>query len=131
MTLIFSSLNVGLHRSQACGKNSERKFRAIARGVRQAFEDVKVDAMGLVEVGDTEEGLPVNQAARLLEIIQDGMPNTHLHVHASPLDSPYMLLSKEGSKANIKDVRVVKDFVAQSWRKALRATFVEANGEVD
>ena len=131
MTVIFASLNVGLQRAQACGRNGEQRFKAIARGVQQAFEQVQVHVMGLIEVGDAILGLPAREAARLLQIIKDQMPDLELVVHADATDSPYILLSKAGSNVNLTNVRVVEGFVAQKWRKALRATLVEANGDMD
>ena len=131
MTVIFASLNIGLPRSQACGRNAQRRFRAIARAVQQAFEVVKVDAMGLVEVGDAVQGLPGREAAELLEIIRAQMAHIQLVVHADATGHPYMLLSKAGSNANLTDVRVQKGFVDQDYRKALRATLREADGDVD
>ena len=131
MTVIFASLNVGLHRAEACGKHADKKFRAIARGMREAFNSVKVHALGLVGVGDDEDGLSEAQAVQFMEIIQQELPNTPLDVHASPLTSPYMLLSKADMKVDIRNVRVEQNFVSQSWRKALRATFVEADSEID
>ena len=130
-TVVFASLNIGLQRSQAGGKNAARKFTAIARGVHQAFETTKVDAMGLLEVGDAVEGLPAQQATQLLEIIRAQMPHIQLVVHADATGHPYMLLSKAGSNANLADVRVVEGFVSQTWRKALRATLTLADGDVD
>ena len=131
MNVVFASLNIGLPRSQACGQNAERKFKAIARGVQQAFERVKVDAMGLVEVGDAVEGLPAREAAQLLNIIRAQMPNTQLDVHAAATGHPYMLLSKAGSNANLTNVGIVDVFVAPTHRKALRATLTEEDGVVD
>ena len=132
MTLLFASLNIGLTTAQACGQNAQRKFTAVACGVQQAFERVKVDAMGLVEVGDAEEGLPPHAAAQLVEIIQAQLPDIQLVVHADATGHPYMLLSKAGGNAEVTDVRVVDGFVTpQTWRKALRATLTEADGDVN
>ena len=131
MHVVFASLNIGLPRSQACGQNAERKFKAIARGVQQAFERVKVDAMGLVEVGDAVEGLPAREAAQLLNIIRAQLPGIELLVHAGATGHPYMLLSKAGSNAILTDVRVIEGFVSQQYRKALRATLTKADGDVD
>lgn len=131
MTVVFASLNIGLNRSQACGKYATRRFTAIARGVQQAFERANVDAMGLVEVGDAAEGLPSREATQLLEIIQAQMPQMQLVVHANATGHPYILLSKAGSRANLTDVRVVEGFLCQKYRKALRATFTGADGDVD
>jgi len=87
--------------------------------------------MGLVEVGDAVEGLPAREADELLEVIQASCSNTQLVVHANATGHPYIFLSKAGSNANITDVRVVEGFVTQEWRKALRATLTEADGDVD
>ena len=118
MTTIFASLNVGLQRSEACGKNAERKFKAIARGVAEAFRNVGVHAMGLVEVGDAEQGLPTQQAERLMEHIHaETGPDIQLDVHANATGSPYMLLSKAAvlgaCRVNFSNVRLVKGFVKQ------------------
>ena len=107
------------------------RFRAFARGVQQAFEVVKVDAMGLFEVGDAVEGLPAREAAQLLEIIRRQMPNAQLDVHADATGHPYMLLTKAGSNANLTNVGIVDVFVAPTHRKALRATLTEEDGVVD
>ena len=131
MTVVFASLNIGLHKAQACGKNAVRRFRTIARGARRAFEQVKVDAMGLVEVGDAADGLPPHEAAQLLKTIRAQMPFIQFVVHANATHHPYMLLSRAGSNANFTNVRVVGCFVSQTWRKALHATLTEADGDVD
>ena len=131
MPVIFASLNVGLHAQQACGYNGARRFRAIARGVQQAFERVKVDAMGLVEVGDCVDGLPAQQAAELIDSIRAQMHRTDLVVHADATGHPYILLSKAESNVDVRDVRIVRGFVHQKERKALRATLVDADGGVD
>ena len=130
-TVVFASLNIGLQRDQACGRNAQRKFNAIARGIQQAFERVRVDAMGLVEVGDAVDGLPQHEAAQLLDTIRAHMPDIQLVFHANATGHPYMLLSKAGSNANLTDVRVVQGFVGQQDRKALRARLAWADGVVD
>ena len=131
MPVIFASLNVGLHAQQACGHNGARRFRAIARGVQQAFERVKVHVMGLVEVGDSVDGLPAQQAAELIDSIRAQMHRTDLVVHADAAGHPYILLSKADSNVDIRDVRIVRGFVHQRERKALRATLADADGGVD
>ena len=125
-TVVFASLNIGLQRLQACGRNAVRRFRGIARWVQQAFQRVKVDAMGLVEVGDAHQGLPEHAAAQLLDTIREHMQDIQLVVHANATGHPYMLLSKEGSHANFADVCIV-----QTERKALRARLTWADGDVD
>ena len=70
MTISFASLNIGLQREQACSANGQRRFNAIARGVRRAFQEAEVDAIGLVEVGDKVQGLPRQQADQLVDTIR-------------------------------------------------------------
>ena len=90
-----------------------------------------MDAMGLMEVGDAVQGLPAHESAQLFEIVQAQMPDIQLVVHANGKGHPYILLSKVGSNAHVTDVRVVDGFVAQTYRKALRATLADADGYVD
>ena len=99
--------------------------------VQQAFDHTGVHAMGFVEVGDADDGLPAPQATRLLEVIRAQMPDTQLVAHAEATGHPYMLLSKASSNARFTDVRVVSRFVSQTYRKALRATLAGAGRLVD
>ena len=99
--------------------------------MQQAFEQTGVHAMGLVEIGDAEHGLPAPQAARLLEVIRAQMPDTQLVAHAEATGHPYMVLSKASSNAHFTDVRVVDHFVSQTYRKTLRATLAGAGRAVD
>ena len=131
MTISFASLNIGLVRQQACSGNGQRRFNAIARGVARAFQEGEVDVIGLVEVGDKVQGLPRQQADALVDTIRAHMQDTKLCVHVSAEGHPYMLLSKVESKINFTNVRVVKDFVSDRWRKAVRATYTDAGDEVD
>ena len=100
MALVFSSLNIGLQRSQAAGRRANRRFEAVARGVRVAFQEVGVDVMGLCEVGESREdklgGLSRDQSRQLLDAIQAAMPDVALEVNANAIGYPYMLLSKQG-----------------------------------
>ena len=124
---MFASLNIGLQRAQACGRRADRRFRAIARAVREAFYTVKVTAIGLVEVGDAIQGLPAERSARLIEVIRAEMPDTVLLVHADAVGHPYMLLSLR--RRVIEDIRVIDSFVSQKRRKALRATLLAPDGD--
>jgi len=99
MTISFASLNIGLQRAQAKGHNRQRRFNAVAQGVRRAFLEAEVDAVGLVEVGDKMEGLPQEQADQLLRTIRAHLKEIQLRAHVCAEDHAYMLLSKVGSRS--------------------------------
>jgi len=100
---------------------------------QQAFEEAEVDAIGLVGVGDADDGLPSDVGRRLLATIKDRARKTELVVHACATQGAYMLLSKADSNAKFSNVRVETGFVSQAWRKALRATLTlgSSSCEVD
>jgi hypothetical protein len=133
MAPVFSSLNIGLQKAQAGGKKADRRFRAIARGVRDAFQLVGVQVMGLCEVGESRPGfcggLSPDQSRQLLDAIQAAMPDVALEVHADAIGYPYMLLSKQGIDVNVTNVRVVDNFLRQGYRKAVRATLVNPGSD--
>ena len=136
MTMVFASLNVGLQESEACGKNAERRFKAIACGVAKAFRHSRVQVMGLVEVGDAENGLPPQQSTLLKQHIRDALtPDKQFNFHSDAVGSLYMLLSRSAvlgaCRIDFTNVRVVTGFLTQKWRKALRATFTGPGAEVD
>ena len=88
MTISFASLNIGLQRDQACHRNGQRRFNAIAWGVRRAFQEAEVDAIGLVEVGDKVQGLPRQQADQLVDTIRAHMEDIELCDHARANSHP-------------------------------------------
>jgi endonuclease/exonuclease/phosphatase family metal-dependent hydrolase len=121
MVVVVATLNVGLQRAQAQGRNQVRRFQAIAGACQQAFEVAGADIVGLSKVGDAITGLAQQEANLLVDIIRQAMPQQELYVHADARDQPYMLLSKVDGHATVTDVQILEGFCSQRWRKALTA----------
>ena len=134
-TSMFASLNVGLQKQEACGTHATARFKAIACGVADVFRKSGAQAVGLVEVGDPEDGLPQQQSNLLKQHIRDALsPDISLQFHSDGVGSPYMLMSRQAvlgaCRTDFTNVRVETGFLSQKWRKALCATFTGPGGEV-